>query len=334
MIRVALFSELYAKRFVLLKILTGLFLFAVLVGMVMHRIEPDVFATIFDGVWWAIVTISTVGYGDYVPVSLTGRLLGILLILTGIGIFSYFITNLAASTMMIKEKREKGDGEFKNHGHLLIVGWNERSRRLIRETHQLYPFKDIVMVDETLQKLPSEYHYIRFIKGSPREDETLQRANLQLAETVVITANLHIEERLADANTILTLIAMRGLAPDLYTIAEIITHDQVKNAKRAGADEVIEASHHVSMLLMNSTLYHGLTDVVTKMLDHNHRDHLCLHRLPEALIGKSFAEAVRQETSHDQFLLGVRRDKEATLHPHPADKFFLQKGDELIYVKR
>ncbi|PYZ93888.1 ion transporter [Salipaludibacillus keqinensis] len=332
MFREALLSEIYGKKMMLIKVVLGIFLFVVMIGFIMHEIEPNVFPDVFSGIWWTVVTISTVGYGDYVPESLLGRVLGMLLILTGIAIFSFFVTNLAASTLVIKEQREKGLGSFKNSGHLLVIGWNERSRMLIRETHRLYPYKEIVLIDETLPKLPHEYKSVRFIKGSPREDEALVRGNIKDAETVVITANLHVEERLADANTILTLISMKGLNPNLYCIAEIITQDQLKNAKRAGADEVIEASFHVSLLLMNASLYHGLTDVIAQMLDHSQKDHLCIHSLPDTLVGKTFADATEKENSREKFLLGVRRRTETILHP--ADDFFLKEDDELIYVKR
>jgi len=332
MFREAFLSTIYSKKLVLVKITFGVILFIFSAGLVIHLIEPNVYPSLFDGVWWAIVTISTVGYGDFVPESVSGRILGMLLIVTGIAIFSFFITNIAASTVVIKEQREKGFGTFKKNGHVLVIGWNERSRMFIQETHSLYPHKEIVLVDETLQKLPEGYQYVRYIKGSPRGDEALNRANLEEAETAVITASHHIEERTADANTILSLISIKNLAESVYTIAEIITHDQVKNAKRAGADEVIEASYQVSLLLMNSTLYHGLTEVITKMLEHEHKNHLSIQDIPSFFIGKTFGEVIQKENSHDQFLLGLRRHGKTQLHPN--EHFYLQKGDKLIYVRR
>ncbi|WP_416151730.1 potassium channel family protein [Salipaludibacillus sp. HK11] len=333
MFREGLLSTLYTKKLVLLKIASGIFLFVFLIGILIHTIEPEGYPNIFEGVWWAIVTISTVGYGDFVPKSVVGRLLGIVLILVGIAVFSLFITNLAASTVVLKEQQEKGLGTIKKNRHLVVIGWNERSRLLIKQTHHLYPLKKIVLVDETLQKLSGQdYSYVRFIKGSPKSDETLIRANLQEAETVVISANLHIDETMADANTILTLITVRGLSSNVYTIVEMVTNNQLKNAKRVGADEVIEASYHVSLLLMNSALYHGLTDVISQMLEHEQKDHLSIHAISAEFIGKTFGDIIQQENTTEQFLLGLRREGHVQLHP--SNHFYLQPGDELIYVRR
>ncbi|BCX81077.1 voltage-gated potassium channel [Methylomarinovum caldicuralii] len=65
-------------------------------GVVMSAIDPA-FETPFDGIWWAWVTVSTVGYGDYVPVSTWGRILAIFIILLGIGLFALLTAQISAA---------------------------------------------------------------------------------------------------------------------------------------------------------------------------------------------------------------------------------------------
>lgn len=67
----------------------------VISGILISVIDPGI-DTPFDGVWWAWVTVSTVGYGDYVPVSITGRLFAIFLILLGIGLFALLTAQVSA----------------------------------------------------------------------------------------------------------------------------------------------------------------------------------------------------------------------------------------------
>jgi voltage-gated potassium channel len=50
----------------------------------------------FDGVWWAIVTASTVGYGDIAPSTLWGRGIAIVLMLAGIGLISTFSASVTS----------------------------------------------------------------------------------------------------------------------------------------------------------------------------------------------------------------------------------------------
>jgi voltage-gated potassium channel len=63
-------------------------LLSLLVGNLVFIAEPDTFGNAFQGLWWSLVTMSTVGYGDFVPHTVMGKVLGGFLILTGILMFA------------------------------------------------------------------------------------------------------------------------------------------------------------------------------------------------------------------------------------------------------
>jgi voltage-gated potassium channel len=64
-------------------------------GIIMSRIDPSV-GDIWDGMWWAWVTMATVGYGDVVPHTGAGRLFASLVVLIGVVLLSLLTANLAA----------------------------------------------------------------------------------------------------------------------------------------------------------------------------------------------------------------------------------------------
>lgn len=64
-------------------------------GLVAAGIDPAIESP-WEGIWWAWVTVTTVGYGDIVPVSLEGRMLGGFLILLGIGLFAMLTASFSA----------------------------------------------------------------------------------------------------------------------------------------------------------------------------------------------------------------------------------------------
>jgi voltage-gated potassium channel len=60
-------------------------------GVLVYELEASVnpkLATLGDGLWWALVTVSTVGYGDIAPVTPAGRVLASVLIVVGVAIFA------------------------------------------------------------------------------------------------------------------------------------------------------------------------------------------------------------------------------------------------------
>jgi voltage-gated potassium channel len=71
-------------------------------GMLVRWTDPGRFPDVGTGWWWAITTVTTVGYGDHVPISVGGRLVGAALMLAGIACFA-FLTAVAASAIVVGE---------------------------------------------------------------------------------------------------------------------------------------------------------------------------------------------------------------------------------------
>ena len=63
-------------------------------GMLVAGIDPGI-ESVWEGLWWAWVTITTVGYGDVVPVTGEGRLIGAILILIGVGLFAMLTASIS-----------------------------------------------------------------------------------------------------------------------------------------------------------------------------------------------------------------------------------------------
>ena len=92
-----------------------LLVYAVLLVMVSATVVTSVetgenaqITSLSDALWWATVTVTTIGYGDIVPVSETGRAMGYVLVLGGVLLFSALTANFAAS--LVRGQRRRGDG--------------------------------------------------------------------------------------------------------------------------------------------------------------------------------------------------------------------------------
>ena len=83
---------LYAKRNELMTVLSSLLLLLLLASTVMYLVEreaqPDKFGSIPESLWWGLITLTTVGYGDVYPVTITGRLITGMVAIMGIGLFA------------------------------------------------------------------------------------------------------------------------------------------------------------------------------------------------------------------------------------------------------
>lgn len=91
-------------------------------GALMYMIEgddqPKMFSSIPAGMWWAIETITTVGYGDMVPVTFAGRVLGGIISVIGIGTLALFSGLITVSYLnQLKIRREQHPHRYRYHPH-------------------------------------------------------------------------------------------------------------------------------------------------------------------------------------------------------------------------
>jgi voltage-gated potassium channel len=75
-------------------------------GLLMTLVDGENFPSIGSGLWWAVQTVTTVGYGDNVPTNLTGRLVAVLIMLLGVA-FLTIITASITSTFVSRRGREE-----------------------------------------------------------------------------------------------------------------------------------------------------------------------------------------------------------------------------------
>jgi voltage-gated potassium channel len=73
-------------------------------GLVARLVEPETFDTIGLSYWWAITTLTTVGYGDVVPVTTAGRIVGAVLMLTGLALIPT-TTSVTITLLVNKQTR-------------------------------------------------------------------------------------------------------------------------------------------------------------------------------------------------------------------------------------
>lgn len=98
--RFAVALKMIAPELTLFFILTGIFIFLSAAGIYYfeNEAQPEAFASIFHSLWWAIITLTTVGYGDIYPVTLAGRAFTFLILLIGLGVIT-IPTGLIASAL-------------------------------------------------------------------------------------------------------------------------------------------------------------------------------------------------------------------------------------------
>ncbi len=87
-----------------------IFLSAIGIYYFEHAAQPEVYTTVFDALWWAIATVTTVGYGDVYPITFGGRLFTMIILFLGLGLVAG--TTGIFSSALLKVRRDSSNDEL------------------------------------------------------------------------------------------------------------------------------------------------------------------------------------------------------------------------------
>lgn len=321
-------KQYYFRLPAIVRLLLTVLIVIISFGVVIHLIEPGEFPTIFDGIWWAFVTAATVGYGDFAPVSTLGRSVGIVLMLTGAGLLTYYISAFAAETVKKEQNLIHGKTSYTGKNHLVFVGWNERTKKLMELTHQMNAHMDIVLVDRTLIRLPFQSHPLHFIHGDVTEDAVIEKANIKKAHSVVITADTTSKEQQADNYTILATLAIRGNHPTIPIISEVLSRKQAENVRRAGANTIVRPNDFMGLLFFHELFRRTEAGPFKIILEMLHQQEFCTIEVPATCIGKPFSTICKSFLDKKVTPIGMIHDNEYIINP--VDDLLVQKDDKII----
>ena len=83
-----------------------IFLAAVGIYYFEHSVQPDKYRSIFDCLWWAVATLTTVGYGDIYPITIGGRMFTFAILLVGLGLVAVPTGIVASALSSVRDKED------------------------------------------------------------------------------------------------------------------------------------------------------------------------------------------------------------------------------------
>ena len=217
----------------------------------------------FGALWWAVVTLTTVGYGDVVPITTGGKVMGLVVMFCGIGLVSTLTGNLASMLVEHKAKKRKGLLKVNLTKHVIIVGWNDFGLELINALRDNGVLKtrdghsDLVLVNglttderETLAMQINMEERLHFVWGAITQESVLLKAQPDRARVIyLLSQHRGREAKDADQETLYSALALRELAPQTPIYGEVALPENRKHLLRAGVNEILVHGQLTSMVL-------------------------------------------------------------------------------------
>ncbi len=269
----------------------------------------------FDAIWWSLVTITTVGYGDLVPVTFWGRIIGIIFIFLGFTIFSTFTAFIASSFIDKKIKERKGLNKITEKNHILICGWNNSAKKILDYISKLDPAEipNIILVNELDESDFSSLHnhypdlQLKFIIGDFTNQEILLKANIKDAKHIILLFDESKSNSTPSDER--TIIAAHNIAyMKLKGKISIQLHDEkyLPNIRKEKISNVVIYDNLGGNLLANSTINPSIPDFIHEVLKSTDGKGLKEIQIPSSFVNKPFVEFSKfLNTERNLIVLGI-----------------------------
>lgn len=264
-------------------------------------------ASFGDALWYAVVTMTSTGYGDVVPSTLWGRLVGTLLMFGGLTVLSVVTATVASVLVAQRIKEERGLETLKLKGHLLICGWNPYAERVLDAVFAVGGAREVVLVNELAEEQAAEIlarqqgRIVRFVRGDPASEAVLRRANINDARAAIVVADASRGMAAAsDDRTTLVTLTLKSVRPELRVTVEALDDRSEPHLRRAGADDIVISGEFNGFLLSSAAIAPGISQVVRPLLSLSGTE-LRRVTVPTDLVGKTYGELVSAMRAHDGF---------------------------------
>lgn len=287
------------------------------------------FKNLGDSLWWTLVTMSTVGYGDKVPITVWGRVIATICMVAGPILMVSVVGSIGVHLYDRWMKGVKGMAQVKSNAHVIICGWNWKAEDIINELN-MSELRElpIAIIDDSIDTRPVDNPRISFVKGNASELRVLSRANIGAAKFAIVLAENNTPA--ADQKTVLTVLAIQKSNPSIVACAELNDANNEEHLREAGCRIIINASTLSSRLLAMS-LQNPVVNTIVKELVSQGGNEVYRIVVPPKYVGRSFSGAMAEvKETHGVIAVGIEREGKVMLNPPGSE--VLTEGDILLVL--
>jgi voltage-gated potassium channel len=264
-------------------------------ALAVHWFERDGLKDNLDGqvsftdvIYFTMISITTTGYGDIVPVSDAARMFDAIVV-TPIRIFFVLIFIGTAYTFVLRRSWERWRMERLKQtltDHVVVAGFGITGAEAVDELlARGTSAQEIVVIDPSEESLArAESLGCTVVNADATRDKTLEAVRIEAARAMIVSAG-------RDDTAILICLTARHLAPSLKISVAVRNEDNELLARQAGATTVINPVSFAGLLLAGSTQGAHISDYIADLASSHGRVRLAERDVREEECGRSLADA-------------------------------------------
>ena len=275
----------------------GLLIVMVLGGLIVMYLETGPITEKETPFWWAIVTMTTVGYGDFYPATPEGRFFAVIIMFAGISLVSLLTATISSIYVAKRIREDKGLEKVDIRDHIILCGWNKNAESIIDSLRNLTDQKtfELVLINEIhediVNHLKNKYKDVdlHFVAGDFTSEEILNKASIVNAKTVIIIPNLD-DENIGspDEKTIFATLTIKSLVSSVRVVAYLMQRENLTHIRRANVDEVVLSDDFGAYMLASHVMDPGIPQTTKTLLNASSDARLRRVDIPNQFVGRTF----------------------------------------------
>lgn len=289
-----------------------------------------------EAVWYSLVTLTTVGYGDEYPVTAAGKAVGAVFLLGSMGVLGVLVYKVSERISDIRERRKMGLNGTRFKNHVLILGWDDFARSVANQLVNADVRVGIVTnrkddVDLIRQQLPKDSAYVLF--ADLKDPSALEKANIR--DAGMVFPNLA-----TDTEKLIAILNIKREFPDARFVVTLDNEDLKGTFRTAGVTFVLSrgeiAAKMVASFIFEPDVAEYETDLLASAKEGSEYD-IQQFRVTRSnpFVGRSYGEAFGElKARHNVVLIGMVKGEGSgrELIKLPADTIRIELGDSLIMI--
>lgn len=328
-------SKEYKRTLAVVALLIGVFIFLNTLVLFESTSEESNIKNIYDALWYSLVTLSTVGYGDYYPVTPRGKIMAIVLVIGSLGVLSYIVGQISLLITSYMDKKKTGQFGTKLDNHFVIIGWDDFSKQvasqIVKAGHKIAIItnakNDVELIRESY---PSDQIFVLFADYD--NYDALAKTNIEKCSKVFINFD-------DDTKTLIHIINIQKRYKNLKFVV-ILNSQDLKDTFRSVGVTFIVSKNEIASKLVASYIFEPdaafLTeDIMETSLDGEDHDIVQFKIIQEnPFLNKKYEEVfLEMKMNYNSVLLGISKSKEAyKVLKNPAVNCLVEENDYLIMM--